>query len=149
MKKNLLTMASIAMMALLTFMSCEDDKAQYHAPVYKAITFSPNPCYPGDEVTATITYSNKGENWYYFKQTFVLDGETILQRTKSSTSTTLPDPPTCTFTAPAAGTHTFTFTGTPSSIAAGNPYPGDVSITGKLVVSASDNGDQEEEEEEE
>ena len=82
-------MASIAMMALLTFMSCEDDKAQYHAPVYKAITFSPNPCYPGDEVTATITYSNKGENWYYFKQTFVLDGETILQRTKSSTSTTI------------------------------------------------------------
>ena len=78
--KHFLTMASLAIAGLFTFSSCDDDEAEYHAPVYKTITFSPNPCYPGDKVTATVSYSKKGENWYYYMQRFTLDGHAHLTR---------------------------------------------------------------------
>jgi hypothetical protein len=148
--KHFLTMAAIALVGMLTFSSCNDDEAQYHAPVYKTITFSPNPCYPGDKVTATVVYSSKGENWYYFKQVFTLDGTKVSEKVRNNdTYVYMPDPPTCTFDAPAAGTHTVVFTCSPSSTVGNNLYPAAVSVEAKLVVSATDNGDDDEEEEDE
>lgn len=147
--KHFLTMAFLAIAGLFTFSSCDEDEAEYHAPVYKTITFSPNPCYPGDKVTATVSYSSKGENWYYYMQRFTLDGQTILERNRGrSTNVVMPDPPTCTFDAPAAGTHTLVFTCGPSSTVGTNLYPANISISAQLVVSNPNNNDEEEEEEE-
>lgn len=145
--RNFLTMAFLTIAGLFTFSSCDDDEAEYHAPVYKAITFSPNPCYPGDKVTATVSYSKKGENWYYYMQRFTLDGNTILERNKGrSSNVVMPDPPTCTFDAPAAGTHTFMFTCGPSSTVGSNLYPANISITAQLIVNDSNSGNDKEEE---
>lgn len=144
--KHFLTMATLAIIGMLAFSSCEDDKAEYHAPVYKDITFSPNPCYPGDTITATVSYSSKGENWYYFKQTFTLDGAKVAEKTKTNTTPILPDPPTCKFKAPATGVHTVEFTCSPSSTVGNPPYRTPVSITAQLVVSASTPSDEDNEE---
>ena len=143
-------MATLALVGMLTFSSCDDDEAEYHAPVYKSITFTPNPCYPGDEVKATVTYASRGENWYYFKQVFALDDDDnkISEKIKNSdTYVFMPDPPTCTFTAPSAGSHTVKFTATPSSTV-GNIYRGTASIEAQLVVSSLNSEEEEEEEEE-
>lgn len=145
--RNFLTMTFLTIAGLFTFSSCDDDEAEYHAPVYKAITFSPNPCYPGDKVTATVSYSKKGENWYYYMQRFTLDGNTILERNKGrSSNVVMPDPPTCTFDAPAAGTHTLMFTCGPSSTVGSNLYPANISITAQLIVNDSNSGNDKEEE---
>ena len=135
--KHFLTMATLAIIGMLAFSSCEDDKAEYHAPVYKDITFSPNPCYPGDTITAPVSYSSKGENWYYFKQTFTLDGAKVSEKVKNNTTPILPDLPTGKFKAPAAGVHTVEFTCQPSSTVGNTLYPAAVTITAQLVVSAS------------
>ncbi len=147
--KHFLTMATLAIIGMLTFSSCEDDKAEYHAPVYKDITFSPNPCYPGDTIIATVSYSSKGANWYYFKQTFTLDGEKVSEKVKTNTTPILSDPPTCKIKAPAAGVHTVVFTGAPSSTVGNTLYPTPVSITAQLVVSASTTPPSDDEAEEE
>ena len=140
--KHFLTMASLAIAGLFTFSSCDDDEAEYHAPVYKTITFSPNPCYPGDKVTATVSYSKKGENWYYYMQRFTLDGNVVLVRNKGiSPNVVMPDPPTCTFDAPAAGTHTFKFTCGPSCTVGSTLYPENIEITAELVVTNPNNNE--------
>ena len=135
MKRNLLTTLMMATMAMTTAMmvSCDDEEAQYHPPVFSGITFSPNPCHEGDAVTATVTYQDKGENWYYFKQVFELDGTKVSELIKDG-KTYMPNPPMCAFTAPAAGTHTVKFRATPSATAGQTLYPGEVSVTATLVV---------------
>lgn len=66
MKKLLLF--SIMMIAVFAS-SCEDDKEGAKTPVLGELTLSPNPCYQGDTITATITIADEGSNSSFFKFT--------------------------------------------------------------------------------
>src|SRR5574344_1684003 len=92
----------VVLTTILTFVisSCNDDTATYKAPTFSGITVTPNPCYEGDSITIVFNYADRGENWYFFKQTITLDGTSIYSAKKTSSSVTLSDPPTVSTIAP-------------------------------------------------
>ena len=132
MKKNLILTASVLLATLIFTASCKKDE-EYVKPVFDSITLSPNPCHVGDKVTATVTYASKGDNWYYYKQTFTLGSEFVYNKYKT-TGATLPDPPTCEFEPPAAGTYTVRFSSRASITAGEKLYEDLPSVSAKLTV---------------
>lgn len=42
-------------------------------PVLKEITLTPNPCKPGEDVTATVSYAKEGRYFFYVEQYYTVN----------------------------------------------------------------------------
>jgi hypothetical protein len=135
MKKKSIFLAVLTTILTCAFSSCDEENATYTAPTFSGVEVEPNPCYEGDTITLTFTYSNRGSNWYYFKQNICVDGSSVFNATKSS-SYYLADPPTATFVAPEAGTHTVSISGTLAPTAGATLYETFNEYTTSFEVSA-------------
>ena len=82
---------SLTVLSGLLIAACDNDNNPRNGvgPQYADITFTPNPCNVGDTITATLSYSSKGSNWYAatFKWT-----ATTTDSTYNGQSTRVPDP---------------------------------------------------------
>lgn len=80
-----------ALMGAFAMTACDNDDNRNDGvgPQFADVTFAPNPCYAGDTITATLSYSSKGKNWYAarFKWT-----ATSADSTYSGKTDRIPDP---------------------------------------------------------
>lgn len=75
-----------AITACLFFTSCSDDmESKSVKPTFSGMTITPNSCYPGDEITATVNYNNKGAFFYFYSQVITLD-DSIVYKSEAHTT---------------------------------------------------------------
>jgi len=127
----------------LTFTACSDDAKHAKIPVFDTITLTPNPCMPGDTVTAVVKYKSLGEYYYFFKENYTV-GENSYTIEKSDCKGTNVEP-TFKLVAPADkyGTFPVTFIATVSLTAGSTLYSTTNKVETKLIVKDPD-GDYEE-----
>ncbi len=81
MKKILFSL--IALTIGFAFTSCEDEERNPTPPTFKGFTYSPNPVHPGDTITISAIYANRGEFVYKPRCTWKISLDTL--DTKTST----------------------------------------------------------------
>lgn len=137
-----------ALIAAITMtISCEDDEQKYVAPVFDKLVLTPNPCEPGDSVRVVAAPNPVGENWYFYKFNFSVDGNSVFAYMKNgSTNTWNSKEASCLFIAPKTpGNHTVSFSGSVSPIVGSKLYDGINPCTETLVVKGTVVDDEEEE----
>lgn len=87
MKKKTFIFSAVALLLALT--ACSDDmESKSVKPTFEKIEVNPNPCTPGETVTATVTYKDKGAYFYFYSQTITMDDSIVYK--KESHTTDLP-----------------------------------------------------------
>lgn len=134
MKKLIFTISAIV--TILTFASCENDKATSSAPVLGTPILTPNPCEPGDSVTITIPVEKEGDNYYFYKAKYEIQGVDTVNMDKDVIIYT--NPLSFKFVAPNnTGRYTISFSGSVSFTAGSTLYGSTNSVSTKLQVKES------------
>lgn len=153
------TFTLLAAVALLTLLAaCDNDSNSFdsRSPTFGDFTLSPTSCYPGDTITGTVLFEDKGKHIYsttYYYRYNVDD--TITKVTWTVVDPTGHDNVTFTFPAPTtAGIYTITFGATTIRYSSGGPngelYGSASSVTATLnVKSTSSSSDSEDDEDDE
>lgn len=133
MKKKSLFFA-VAAFAGIAFSSCDEDgKSISVAPEFEEITLTPNPCQPGDSVTAVVTYKSEGKYYHYFKQEWKIGEATTTNLDKANMPTN--QKPTLKFKAPDnVGTYPVSFIATLSYDSGDKLYGQSNSVSSTLKV---------------
>lgn len=132
MKKIIISI--LAIFCAIAISSCEDDKATSTAPVLGEIILTPNPCSPGDSVTMTIPIKKEGENYYFYKAKYEIQGVDTINMEKNTLI--YRNPLSLKFIAPTKpGRYNVKFSGSVSFTAGGQLYGDLNSVSTKLEVS--------------
>lgn len=78
MKKYSFGLLALLIMSL-AFVACSEDDLRSVPPTFKGFKVSPNPVHPGDTVTISAVYNNKGEYVYAPKCTWILKLDTLTE----------------------------------------------------------------------
>lgn len=141
---------------LLLVVACDNDSNSFdsRSPTFGDFTLTPSSCYPGDTITGTVLFEDKGKNIYsstYYYRYNVDD--TITRVTWTVVDPTGHDNVTFTFPAPTtAGIYVVTFGATYIRYSSGGPngelYGSASSVTATLNVKSNATDDDEEDDEE-
>lgn len=96
------------LVAAFAMVSCDDDiDGTGTLPTFNDLELSPSTCYPEDSVAITVTFQEKGKDYYFYEQNITCDDGRILYRNKNHTSSL---PTKVKFAAPSKpGRYTITF----------------------------------------
>lgn len=85
MNKNIILPLTIALSAIAA--GCSDDpEGTGKAPTFNEIELTPATCNPNDSVVATVTYKDKGSNYYFYHQYMTCNGSQIYINSSHTTS---------------------------------------------------------------
>lgn len=142
-----------ALTALLIVAACDNDSNSFdsRSPTFGDFTLSPTSCYPGDTITGTVLFEDKGHHIYsttYYYRYNVDD--TITKVTWTVVDPTGHDNVTFTFPAPTtAGVYVVTFGASTIRYSSGGPngelYGSASSVTATLNVKSNPTDEDEDE----